>query len=651
MRSLFLLSLVFFGFSALNADAASGYFIKVNTHTHTAWDNTNGYGSDGRNTLAEMVDAYKSKGYNLLVITDHNSYDGTKTSSLTQGYFVNRVNPFTPCDSYSDPANKFLCISGEELTPGIGVFGDHAHHALLVGGKKPWTNFDDNADNIKKAFSSTISQGGFAVIAHPSSKNPLYDHKGFKLADNETYWTLPELKSFDYTAMEISATTSVAWWDEVLKSKLDRKVFGILGDDAHSAAAAGKKWIQAYVAELSKEAFLNAVNQGYFYSSTGPSMNSDAFSFKCDNGTTYNMGQTIGTIECGKGKFKAGVVASASNAFVKNIKIIKNGAVIYNKTDCPKAQQCSFEFPQTIKDAAYYRMEATDSAGKSLWSNPIWSVVESARVAVCANDCASGTKQCSGNGVQTCGNYDTDSCLEWSLPTPCSSGQICSSGSCSAASCTGECSESGTKQCSGNGVQTCGNYDTDSCLEWSAAVNCASGQTCSQGVCVAACANDCASGTKQCSGNGVQTCGNYDTDSCLEWSLPTPCSSGQICSSGSCSAASCTGECSESGTKQCSGNGVQTCGNYDTDSCLEWSLPTPCSSGQICSSGSCSAASCTGECSESGANSSDYDIDSADQVCPNGVCSNLDYIQSQINVIQKAISRLFDLLAALREGR
>jgi hypothetical protein len=168
--------------------------------------------------------------------------------------------------------------------------------------------------------------------------------------------------------------------------------------------------------------------------------------------------------------------------------------VIYNKTDCPKAQQCSFEFPQTIKDAAYYRMEATDSAGKSLWSNPIWSVVESARVAVCANDCASGTKQCSGNGVQTCGNYDTDSCLEWSLPTPCSSGQICSSGSCS-------------------------------------------------------------------------------------------------------------------------------------------------------------AASCTGECSESGANSSDYDIDSADQVCPNGVCSNLDYIQSQINVIQKAISRLFDLLAALREGR
>jgi PHP domain. len=136
--SLFLVPLFILIFLARDANAAdSGYFIKTNSHTHTAWDNAHGYGSDGQNTLAEMVTAYKLKGYNLLVITDHNSYDGAKKSSLTQGYFENRVNPFTPCESYSDPANKFLCTSGEELTPGIGISGNHAHHAVLVGGKNP----------------------------------------------------------------------------------------------------------------------------------------------------------------------------------------------------------------------------------------------------------------------------------------------------------------------------------------------------------------------------------------------------------------------------------------------------------------------------------------------------------------------------------
>ena len=434
--SLFLVPLFILIFLARDANAADGgYFIKTNSHTHTVWDDAHGYGSDGQSTLAEMVTAYKLKGYNLLVITDHNSYDGAKKSSLTQGYFENRVNPFTPCESYSDPANKFLCTSDEELTPGIGISGNHAHHAVLVGGKTPWTKLSDNLDNIQKAFDSAISQGGFVFAAHPSSTNPLHKYKGFTLADNETYWVPSELKNLDYTAIEINSTTSVAWWDEVLKADLNKKVFGILNDDAHSVAGAGKKWTQAHVAELSKEAFFNAIRQGYFYSSTGPSMNSGAFSFVCDNGATYNMGQTIG---CNKGKFKADISASASTAYIKNIKIIKNGAEIYTKTDCPKTQQCLFEFAQTISGAAYYRMEAADSAGKFLWSNPIWaagsapapapapaSTTAPASVSVCTPTCSvSGAKQCSGNGVQTCAL--SGGCLKWGTAVACASGQSCS---------------------------------------------------------------------------------------------------------------------------------------------------------------------------------------------------------------------------------
>jgi len=50
--------------------------------------------------------------------------------------------------------------------------------------------------------------------------------------------------------------------------------------------------------------------------------------------------------------------------------------------------------------------------------------------------------------------------------------------------CQDGCSTTGLKKCSGNGYQICGNYDTDSCLEWSSIANCSSNTTCQNGICV-----------------------------------------------------------------------------------------------------------------------------------------------------------------------
>jgi len=49
----------------------------------------------------------------------------------------------------------------------------------------------------------------------------------------------------------------------------------------------------------------------------------------------------------------------------------------------------------------------------------------------------------------------------------------------------------------------------------------------------------------------------------------------------------CQNECSQVGLKKCSGNGYQTCGNYDTDNCLEWSSVIACAANTICQNGSC----------------------------------------------------------------
>jgi beta-glucosidase len=56
--------------------------------------------------------------------------------------------------------------------------------------------------------------------------------------------------------------------------------------------------------------------------------------------------------------------------------------------------------------------------------------------------------------------------------------------------------------------------------------------------------------------------------------------------SGNCAPA-CVDECSYSGAKACRGNGYWVCGNYDSDSCLDWSTVTACASGRICLSGVC----------------------------------------------------------------
>src|SRR3989344_5901107 len=51
---------------------------------------------------------------------------------------------------------------------------------------------------------------------------------------------------------------------------------------------------------------------------------------------------------------------------------------------------------------------------------------------------------------------------------------------------------------------------------------------------------------------------------------------------------SCTSECNTSNTTTCETNqSYKSYGNYDADSCLEWSNVTSCNSNEICENGKC----------------------------------------------------------------
>ncbi len=229
--------------------------------------------------------------------------------------------------------------------------------------------------------------------------------------------------------------------------------------------------------------------------------------------------------------------------------------------------------------------------------------VEGQCVEACSDECpAQGDRQCAAppdNGFLICGDYDSDSCLEWGGLTLCPQGETCSGGVCSS-DCSDDCAQ-GERVCDGNGFRTCGAFDQDPCLDWSGVTQCAAYEVCSDGYCETACSDECDQGSKRCSGEGADegydVCGNYDADPCLEWGNHTTCGAGEACVNGQC-VEDCQDECPNAGARICDGDGYRTCrDNVDGDSCLEWSDITACPDGEACFDGQCSEY-CIQECTE-----------------------------------------------------
>ena len=163
----------------------------------------------------------------------------------------------------------------------------------------------------------------------------------------------------------------------------------------------------------------------------------------------------------------------------------------------------------------------------------------------CHDDCTTGSKSCVDSDLyQECGNFDADPCLDWSQNYSCSTswpGTVCVNGYCVTGSgCSDDCT-AGAKHCvDGDNYQECGNFDADTCLDWSQNYSCSTswpGTVCSNGYCVG-CTDDCAPGAKHCvDGDNYQECGDFDSDTCLDWSQNYSCSTswpGTVCSNGYC---------------------------------------------------------------------------------------------------------------------
>ncbi len=217
----------------------------------------------------------------------------------------------------------------------------------------------------------------------------------------------------------------------------------------------------------------------------------------------------------------------------------------------------------------------------------------------CTDECDPGERRCDGNAFLTCAQHDEDRCLELSPPITCRDDERCDNGRCvpAAQPCEDDCPADGALSCDGaDAFRRCGQYDADDCLERSGPVPCGAIQRCEDGVCEAICEDDCNPADRRCGGDGVEACGNYDADPCLEWGPSEPCRDGERCDDARCvpDEAACEDAC-DAGALDCADNGVRTCGDHDDDPCTEWSAPVPCPDGRVCNAGACQVV-CDDEC-------------------------------------------------------
>jgi predicted metal-dependent phosphoesterase TrpH len=233
--------------SAQESQALRWY--KGNTHTHTI-------NSDGDSTPDEVVRWYRERGYNFLVLSDHNY--------LTEVDGLNAV---------FGAANKFIVIKGEEVSDKFQEKPIHLNGLNIKQVVEPQRG-DSVASVIQNNVNAIRKVEGVPHVNHPNfywaiGANDLKAIKNLRLF--EVYNGHPQVNNLGGGGMP----GLEAMWDDILSAGM--VLYGIAVDDAHNFKTPGDKtkptpghgWVMVRAASLGAGEILRALEQGDFYASTG----------------------------------------------------------------------------------------------------------------------------------------------------------------------------------------------------------------------------------------------------------------------------------------------------------------------------------------------------------------------------------------------
>jgi hypothetical protein len=276
----FLASLLRIASAEPTSTPTSMHWYRGNTHTHTKFSDR----SDANAPPAEVVNWYKSHGYQFLVITDH--------ENLTDVDPLNKV--------YAQPG-RFIVLRGQEITQVVadpahvgGVRHAHingintrarimpilpAENSRLTGIRKIAATGVSVTQTYQRNLAEIERAGGLPQINHPNLlwsvelKDLLPLNRPYLLEIWNGYPASNNLGGSDGEGHTSPSAESL--WDALLSQ--GKIVWGVGSDDAHAyysfdnpeTPTPGRAWVVACARELSTDDIVEALRLGHFYASTG----------------------------------------------------------------------------------------------------------------------------------------------------------------------------------------------------------------------------------------------------------------------------------------------------------------------------------------------------------------------------------------------
>lgn len=279
-------------------------WFRGNLHTHTTL-------SDGRKTPEEVAEWYRSAGYHFIFITDHGKV--TDFSHLCR--------------------EDFLVLRGGEFAVGKAETGEPFH---LVGLDLPPGFQLSRTPDVQEAINQIREAGGEVIIAHPYWSGlswrdiyPLEGILGIEIFNNGV-------------EIEVGKGHCLVHWDDLLER--GKRLYGFAVDDAHFAIEdAGGGWIEVEAEELTREAIMEGIRKGNFYSSQGPRI----FSF-------LEEGSLV----------RAETSPTVSICFLSHVHL---GKCYYSASEPLRSARL-----EVTKRHLFVRVECRDENSKRAWSNPYY---------------------------------------------------------------------------------------------------------------------------------------------------------------------------------------------------------------------------------------------------------------------------------------
>jgi hypothetical protein len=216
--------------SGRNEYPAGKRWYRGNTHTHTKF-----LDYFDKKDISVIVSWYKEKGYDFLIITDHNKPD--------------RGNEVICHEEVADPPS-FIMLCGLELSK--------IRHLTALGIDK----YIGDEESLQDGVNKTIEAGGVPILNHPQ-------YPVIKASEYIAIKGLNHLEIYNHKRRK-ETTASEMLWDSILSAPDGRIVYGVASDDNHHRKkSTGRGWIMVEAPYLAKETIKDNILRGNFYASTG----------------------------------------------------------------------------------------------------------------------------------------------------------------------------------------------------------------------------------------------------------------------------------------------------------------------------------------------------------------------------------------------